>query len=72
MTLKSAPSYGITISTKQTLLWETRVVNAAIKRMVLKGNMFIPFNLKMLYPCSILITLTGLRIARMIKTYLIY
>ena len=40
----SAPGYGITISTKQTLLWETHIANAEIKRMVSNG--FPPFNLK--------------------------
>ena len=35
---------SINISTKQILLWETRIANAVIKRMV--SNISIPFNLK--------------------------
>ena len=40
----SAPGYGITISTKQTLLWEARIANSVIKRVV--SNRFLRFNLK--------------------------
>ena len=40
----SVPGYGITISTKQTLLWEARIANSVIKRVV--SNRFLRFNLK--------------------------
>ena len=42
----SVPGYGITTSIKQTLLCETRIANAAIKIVVLKEFILMPFNLK--------------------------
>lgn len=60
LNLLSAPGYGITVSTKQTLLWEIRIANAVIKRAVSNEDILIPFNL------------TGLRMLRMVKGHLIY
>ena len=42
----SVIGYGITTSIKQTLLCETRIANAAIKIVVSKEFILMPFNLK--------------------------
>ena len=44
LNLYSASSYGITFSTKQTLLWETCIANTE-KKKESNGGIFIPFNL---------------------------